>query len=148
MLYFIYLKTFFFTLDFLTFITYLVVIWRYKFIKYFFLTLIFGTSCMLTSVLNIILIFSFREDDLRFNWLYLLFRTYIYIIEWAQYILFLEILKKNNFKWLVLAILTSSCIIHIHYWLIESYEESILNLQQYISPIDFIISAALGAKKN
>jgi len=134
-------KLFFFVLDTLSLLAYLYIIKSNKLFIYFYLTLLFGSCCLLTSIINIYninVLLSETSNISKTTYLYLIFRSYIYIIEWGQYILFLNILKQNRIKLLVVVICASTIIIHINYIGIEYIEMNIINISQYISPLDLL----------
>lgn len=137
MLSFVSIKLFFFLLDMVTLLFYLRLINLYKTHFYFVLVLIFGSSCMVTSYINLLNIGLFQHsynmiNDINLN--YIVFRFYIYIIEWGQYLLFLKLIVSKKIRFLIVAMIASTLIIHTHYIYIEYMEESYLNISQYISP--------------
>lgn len=133
---FIFLKTIFFTADLVTLIYYLKLIKSHKELIYFTLTLFFGTCCMLTSCINIFNIITLQHDHLTLTYAlnYIGLRCYIFVIEWAQYLLFLKLLVNKKFIILIFAMLLSTLVIHTHYLFIEYLEENIINASQYVSP--------------
>lgn len=142
-------KLLFFVLDSVTLLAYLYVIKRSKLFVYFYLALFFGCCCLLTSIVNICNINDFISEvvDVReTSYLYLILRSYIYVIEWGQYLWFLRILKQNKFKLFVVALVISAVVIHAHYIGIEVIEENIISdcnferksMVQYISPFDLM----------
>lgn len=139
MIQFINYKILFFFLDLISLVIYLIIIINNKFYKYFLLTLFFGATCMLTSLINITNIYSNAININHFNLIYLIARTYIFIIEWLQYLVFLKLIKENKIKKVILTMLFSSIFIHLHYYFIECYEISILGVNQYISPFDLLL---------
>lgn len=137
---FIFLKTLFFAADLASLIYYLKLIKSHGELIYFTLTLFFGTCCMLTSCINILTINTLQHDYLTltstFNYIGL--RSYIFIIEWAQYLLFLKLLVNKKFIILIITMLLSTLVIHAHYLFIEYLEENILNVSQYVSPFHIV----------
>lgn len=130
-------KLFFFVLDALSLLAYLYIIKKNKLFFYFYLTLFFGSFCLLTSIINIRNISNLLNCS-QTTYLYLFLRFYIYIIEWGQYLLFLNILKQNKLKLLVTIMSVSIIVIHLHYIGIEYVEMNMVSIRQYISPIDLL----------
>jgi len=127
-------------MDLFTLFLYLILVKKNNFNKYFTLTLFFGCACISISLMNIINIYNNTIIDVKFDLIYLILRSYIYVIEWFQYLMFLKLLKQNKIKLLLFVIIMSSIVIHCHYYAIELYEKTILDTKQYISPFDFILS--------